>query len=118
MPQSSNRVGTARARIARALLPAALLAAGVVSCVAGPDFTPPPAPAIADYTAEPLPNLANADTTLDISLAAPAQLWAPLNSPRLDSTIREALVANRNLYLARSNQHEAQACNVASEAGR
>jgi NodT family efflux transporter outer membrane factor (OMF) lipoprotein len=118
MPQSSNRVGTARARIARALLPAALLAAGVAGCVAGPDFTPPPAPAIADYTAEPLPNLANADTTLDSALAAPAQWWAPLNSPRLDSTIREALVANRSLDAARSTLAEAQAFSDASEAGR
>jgi NodT family efflux transporter outer membrane factor (OMF) lipoprotein len=100
------------------LWPGTLLIAGVAGCVAGPDFAAPPAPAAAAYTADPLPNLAHSDTTLDSALAAPAQWWAPLNSPRLDSTIRAALAANRSLDAARSTLAEAQAFSAASEAGR
>ena len=118
MPRSNNRAGTDRARIAGALLPVALLTAGVAGCVAGPDFAAPPAPATANYTADPLPNLANSDTTIDSALAEPQQWWAPLNSPRLDTTIRQALAANRSLDAARSTLAEAQAFSDASEAGR
>jgi NodT family efflux transporter outer membrane factor (OMF) lipoprotein len=114
----NSLAGSHRRRSLRALLPCALLIAGVVGCVAGPDFAAPPAPATADYTAHPLPNLANSDTTLDSALTAPAQWWEPLNSPRLDSTIRAALAANRSLDAARSTLAEAQAFSAASEAGR
>jgi NodT family efflux transporter outer membrane factor (OMF) lipoprotein len=118
MPPSNSQTGTYRRRIVRVLWPGALLIAGVAGCVAGPDFAAPPAPTAADYTADPLPNLAHSDTTLDSALAAPAQWWAPLNSPRLDSTIRAALAANRSLDAARSTLAEAQAFSAASEAGR
>src|ERR1700687_1832036 len=118
MPRSNNRAGTDRARIAGALLPVALLTAGVAGCVAGPDFAAPPAPATADYTAEPLPNLANSDTAIDSAMAEPQQWWAPLNSQRLDTTIRPALAGNRSLDAARSTLAEAQAFSDASEAGR
>ena len=118
MPPSNSQTGTYRRRIVRVLWPGTLLIAGVAGCVAGPDFAAPPAPTAADYTADPLPNLAHSDTTLDSALAAPAQWWAPLNSPRLDSTIRAALAANRSLDAARSTLAEAQAFSAASEAGR
>ncbi|HEX2790491.1 MAG TPA: efflux transporter outer membrane subunit, partial [Steroidobacteraceae bacterium] len=44
--------------------------------------------------------------------------WAPLNSPRLDSAIRQALAANHSLDAARATLAEAQAVSAASEAGR
>jgi NodT family efflux transporter outer membrane factor (OMF) lipoprotein len=118
MPPSNSHTGTHRRRGRRALLPVCLLAASAAGCVAGPNFVAPSAPASASYTADPLPNLAHSDTTLDSSLAAPEQWWAPLQSPRLDSTIRAALAANRNLEAARSTLAEAQAFSAASEAGR
>ena len=100
------------------VLSGAVLAAGLAGCVAGPDFAAPPAPASARYTADPLPNLAAGDTMLDPALAPPERWWALLDSPRLDSTIREALAANRSLDAARSTLAEAQALSDASTAGR
>jgi NodT family efflux transporter outer membrane factor (OMF) lipoprotein len=113
----ARRRARAPARVA-ALLPLAVLAAGLAACVAGPDFAAPAAPKSARYTADPLPNLAASDTTLDSALAAPAQWWALLESPRLDSTIRDALAANRGLDAARASLAQAQALSDASAAGR
>ncbi|MFI4868814.1 MAG: efflux transporter outer membrane subunit [Steroidobacterales bacterium] len=130
MPRSNDRLAGAIAaahlrsrlrvcvRFAATALSGAVLTAGLAGCVAGPDFAAPPAPKSTSYTASPLPNLAGGDTTLDSALAAPAQWWALLESPRLDSTIREALAANRSLDAARSTLAEAQALSDASTAGR
>src|ERR1700693_5056804 len=97
-PPLNNRA----ARTASTLAPAAVLSANLAACVAGANFVAPVAPTAANYTADPLPNLAGSDSTLDSALAAPAQWWALLNAPRLDATIRQALAANRNLDAARS----------------
>jgi len=85
------------------------LAAALAGCVAGPNFVAPPAPMASSYTA---------DTTIDATLPEPDRWWALLNSPRLDSAIREALAANRSLDGARATLAEAQAVSAASEAGR
>jgi NodT family efflux transporter outer membrane factor (OMF) lipoprotein len=85
------------------------LAAALAGCVAGPNFVAPPAPTASSYTA---------DTTIDATLPEPDRWWALLNSPRLDSAIREALAANRSLDGARATLAEAQAVSAASEAGR
>ena len=85
------------------------LAAALAGCVAGPNFVAPPAPTASSYTA---------DTTIDATLPEPDRWWALLNSPRLDSAIREALAANRSLDGARATLAEAQAVSAASESGR
>src|SRR5450631_1578892 len=109
-PRLNSRVALAAriAHIARAVLPMAALAASLAACVAGPNFVAPAAPAAGRYSADPLPNLAGSDSTPDSALAAPAQWWALLNAPRLDSTIREALAANRSLEAARGALAEAR----------
>jgi NodT family efflux transporter outer membrane factor (OMF) lipoprotein len=95
-----------------------MFSAALSGCVAGPNFVGPPAPTASNYTADALPNLAASGTIPDSALAAPAQWWALLNSPRLDSTIRRALAANRSLDAARSTLAEARSLSDASEAGR
>jgi NodT family efflux transporter outer membrane factor (OMF) lipoprotein len=117
LPRSNSRAAGA-ARIARVGLTAAVLSSSLAACVAGPNFVAPAAPVAASYTADPLPNLAASDSTPDSTLAAPAQWWALLNAPRLDSTIREALAANRSLEAARGALAEARSLSEASEAGR
>ncbi len=87
----------------------AAFTAVLAGCVAGPNFVAPPAPTASSYTV---------DTTIDASLPEPDRWWAPLNSPRLDSAIAQALAANRSLDAARATLAEAQALSSASEAGR
>ncbi len=84
-------------------------AAALAGCVAGPNFVAPPPPTASSYSA---------DTTIDATLPEPDRWWAPLNSPRLDSAIAEALAANRSLDAARATLAEAQELSSASEAGR
>src|ERR1700722_10086108 len=87
----------------------AALTAAFAGCVAGPNFVAPPAPTASSYTA---------DSMIDASLPEPDRWWAPLNSPRLDSAIAQALAANHSLDAARATLAEAQALSSASEAGR
>jgi NodT family efflux transporter outer membrane factor (OMF) lipoprotein len=90
----------------------------LAGCVAGPNFVAPAAPSAASYSADALPNLAAADITPDSALAAPGEWWGLLNSQQLDSTIRQALAANRSLAAARATLAEAQSTSDAAESGR
>jgi NodT family efflux transporter outer membrane factor (OMF) lipoprotein len=101
-----------------ALLSPAIVLAGLSGCIAGPNFVAPPAAAPAAYTADPLPNLAAAHTTLDSGQPAPDDWWALLDAPRLGDAIRQALAANRTLDAARSTLAEAQANSDAAQSGR
>jgi NodT family efflux transporter outer membrane factor (OMF) lipoprotein len=94
------------------------LTAALAGCVAGPNFVAPAAPSAASYTADAPANPGDGATTIDPTLPEPDRWWAPLNSPRLDSTIRQALAANRNLDGARATLAEAEEVSAASEAGR
>ena len=85
----------------------AALTAAFAGCVAGPNFVAPPAPTASSYTA---------DSMIDASLPEPDRWWAPLNSPRLDSAIAQALTANRSLDAARATLAELSACASASVA--
>jgi len=114
MPRSNNAAGAPATRSAVAVTLAALLA----GCVAGPNYVAPAAPTAASYSADALPNLAAGDMLPDVALAAPAQWWTLLDSPRLDSTIRAALAANRNLEAARTTLAQAQSNSAAVESGR
>jgi outer membrane protein TolC len=95
----------------------------LAGCVAGPNFVAPSAPAPSSYTVEALPSpgdgaTTSGATTIDATLPEPDRWWAPLNSPRLDSAIRQALAASHSLEAARATLAEAQAVSDASEAGR
>src|ERR1700676_5198881 len=117
MPRSNNR-GASRARIAGTLLCVTVLCAGISGCVVGPNFLAPPAPTATSYTADALANLGASHTSLDSTQPEPDEWWALLDSPRLDTTIRQALAANRSLDAARSTLAEAQSNSYGAEAGR
>jgi len=112
----------ARSSVPRSLWWGSVLVASVAGCVAGcvagQNFVAPPAPGATHYTADALPDLAASDSTPDSALPPPQQWWSLLNAPQLDSTIRQALAANRTLDAARSTLAEAQAMSGAAEAGR
>jgi NodT family efflux transporter outer membrane factor (OMF) lipoprotein len=92
-------------RIAAPLV-AALLLAG---CAVGPDFAPPPAPAVDGYTPEPL-------TTSTVSAATsggaaqrfvraldlPGQWWTLFHSKALNSLVERALARNSDLQAAQA----------------
>jgi len=108
-PWSSGARACARA------LGSALLTAGLCACVAGPDFVAPADSAPSRYTAAPLPHLDSSEQ----SAPDPSALWwLPLNSARLDATIREALAHNRDLAAARATLEQMQELTAASEWAR
>ena len=82
------------------------VAALTAGCV-GPDFTPPEAPAVKDYTASPLPSatagtegVAGAAQRFQSGADIPAQWWTLFHSPPLNAMIVEAIAANPNIQAA------------------
>ena len=68
------------------------------ACAAGPDFTPPPAPATQSYAME-----ADDPTSAVIALGAPMDAggwWRAFRSPTLDAVMRQALANNQTLAQA------------------
>jgi NodT family efflux transporter outer membrane factor (OMF) lipoprotein len=109
----------------------ALLAAGVsallCSCVAGPNFVAPAPSSPSTYTAAPLPHLDGQQPAAGAVAAGasgtpssePASAWwLPLDCPRLDATIREALAHNRDLASARATLGQMRELTAASEGAR
>lgn len=95
-----------------AIAAALLLTAPVLSGCVGPDFTPPEAPKVEGYTAEPLPEKTNAAAepqSFAPGRDIPAEWWSLFRSPALDSLVRQALKANADLAAAQA------ALKVASE---
>ncbi len=91
----------------RLFLPLAL-ALTAAGCV-GPDFTPPTAPGIATYTADPLPETtAAADVwggqmqRIAAERDIPGQWWSLFHSPAINALIERALVANADLKASRA----------------
>jgi len=93
-----------------------LLTALLGGCMAGPNFKSPPAATPIAFTAAPLPHLAADDAAPAPSDAA--AWWLPLNSQRLDATIRLALDHNRDLAAARATLGQMQELAAASEGAR
>jgi NodT family efflux transporter outer membrane factor (OMF) lipoprotein len=85
----------------------------LTACVAGPNFTPPKAPAADKYTTEQLPNVELASGT-----AAGQDWWTAFHSPKLDETVRTALVDNRQLQVAQATLIQAQEIYGASRGAR
>lgn len=104
-------------------LAAAVLAALLASCAAGPDFRPPAAPQTDVYTATKatMPAVATATDHGDAQrFVAGAGVdrawWHALGSPRLDALIAQALQASPTLAAARATLRQAQE-NRAAQAG-
>ncbi|MEP7245173.1 MAG: efflux transporter outer membrane subunit [Gammaproteobacteria bacterium] len=90
----------------------------LTACAAGPNFSPPKAPATDKYTTEDLSNVPLAQSVAG-SATAPAQdWWTAFQSPKLDATVRTALTGNRNLQLAQANLVQARELYGASRADR
>lgn len=102
----------------RALL-AAVLAAGLAGCVAGPDFVRPAAPGETRYTAgaTPLAGAGGGAQHITPGKAVPARWWRQLGSPALDAVMRRALAANQSLAAARATLAAAQQNVVAARGG-
>ncbi|HEV7716293.1 MAG TPA: TolC family protein, partial [Steroidobacteraceae bacterium] len=91
----------------------------LTACVAGPNFVSPKAPETTRYTTEELPNLDLATKTAAESGAPAAPVWwSAFNSPKLDDTVRTALVGNRNLQVAKASLVQAREIYGASRGAR
>lgn len=84
-------------------------------CVAGPDFQPPAAPAVASYTAEPLPEATVAapgtEGTAQRFLSGdeiPPLWWTLFKSEALDRLIRRALAHNSDYTAAEATLRQAR----------
>ena len=96
-------------------LAAAPIAALLAGCVAGPSFVSPQPDSPASYTAAPLTHQADPVASGGGASIEPSAWWLALDSPQLDTTIREALAHNRDLAAARSTLAQVQALAAASE---
>lgn len=97
-----------RARMRPAL--AAVACASLAGCMVGPDYVPPPAPAVTGYTAEPLhdPRFAVGD---DVG----GRWWTAFGSKDLDTLVDEALAHNPNLEAAQASLDAARENVLAQE---
>ncbi len=100
---------------ARAALIAALAAASLAGCAAGPDFRRPAAPGVASFTTGALPaETAGAPVAggqpqrFAPGQKIPAEWWALFRSEPLDRLIRQALADSPTLAAARAALREAQ----------
>jgi NodT family efflux transporter outer membrane factor (OMF) lipoprotein len=95
----------------------------LVACTVGPDFKPPAPPAVAGYTAKPLPEQTTSAPgqggiaqhfipNQDI----PADWWHLFHSEPLDTLVKQALAANPNLPAAQAALRQAQE-NAAAQRG-
>lgn len=94
---------------------AAVAAALLAGCAAGPDFVRPAAPDVPAYTAAPLPRAtASADAPLGQSQrftqvsTIEARWWRAFGSPRLDALVDQALGASPTLAAAEARMRQAQ----------
>lgn len=94
---------------------AAVAAALLAGCAAGPDFARPAAPDVPAYTAAPLPQAtASADAPLGQSqrftpvTTVEATWWRAFGSPRLDALVDQALRASPTLAAAEARMRQAQ----------
>lgn len=114
----SHDMRTGRLDVRRCAL--AALLAGLAGCAAGPDFRPPAAPAVADYTATPVatrtgsaPARLGEAQRLVIGMPVAAQWWRNLKSPKLDELVEAAVTASPSLAAARATLRQAQELHAA-----
>lgn len=75
----------------------------MISCTVGPDFTPPPAPMVTEYTATPL-----ATEYFKIHQDIPARWWEVFHSEPLSAMIAEGLANSPTLVKAQATLKQAQ----------
>jgi NodT family efflux transporter outer membrane factor (OMF) lipoprotein len=102
--ESWARVGASERRVA-AIVSLSLLAA----CAVGPDFAPPPAPAVSGYTPETklaptaaAPVAGGAAQNFATGRDIPGEWWTVFRSKEIDALIAEALHANPSLQAAQA----------------
>ncbi len=95
-----------------------LLAAGLASCAAGPDFHGPAAPSVSEYVSEPaLPASPGVDAQVFLAGQPPDRAWwHRFGSTDLDALVREALRANPSASAAQAALKVAQE-NAAAQRG-
>ena len=95
-----------RALIARVLL--GMFAIAITGgCAVGPDFVKPTAPAVKNYTAEPLPaqigsTESGQSQTLAVGRDIPGQWWTLFHSAALNQLVEQALKSNFDLAAAQA----------------
>lgn len=95
----------------------------LAGCAAGPDFKPPAAPDVTNYTATPLPTQTISSTGtfgetqhFIQNTATPRTWWQQFNSSKLDTLIQQALAANPTLEAAQAVLRQAEQ-NYEAQAG-
>lgn len=91
------------AKYTTARVAAALAAALLAGCAAGPEFVRPAAPAATRYTAEPL-----AEFEAGASQEVPSRWWTLFGSSELDALVEAALAANPDLQAAEAGLRAAR----------
>jgi len=96
-------------------LHAALLAVALAGCAVGPEYRPPPPPAVASYTAEAppvetvtAPGIGGGTQRFIPGGEIPARWWELFRSEALDRWIREALATSPTLAAAEATLRRAQ----------
>jgi len=94
-----------------------LAAASLCGCAVGPNFKTPPAPRVAGYTAEPLPQQTGADAQQYVSgMEIPGQWWSLFHSQALNELVQQSIRSNPTLQAARATLRQANE-NVAAQKG-
>jgi NodT family efflux transporter outer membrane factor (OMF) lipoprotein len=96
----------------------------LAACTVGPDFKPPPAPAVSGYTPQPLPagtiatGVRGGDPQHFVrGMDIPGQWWTLFHSQPLNRLIEQALRANPDLDAAQAALREAKENLAAGEGG-
>ncbi|WP_293367266.1 efflux transporter outer membrane subunit [Phenylobacterium sp.] len=80
----------------------------LAGCAAGPNYQPPPAPKVSEFTAPALRETgqaadpAGAAQTFDAGKTLPAEWWRLFASPQIDALVKEAIANNPDLRAAQS----------------
>lgn len=94
----------------------------LAGCAVGPDYTPPPAPAMPRLTNAPLPTETVAAATmggtaqhLSAGQDVPGEWWTLFHSPEITALVRQALATNPSLLAAQASLAQAKQAARAGE---
>ncbi len=101
-----------------------LVAAVLSGCTVGPNFEPPTAPTVSNYTRSPLASIAATPSVSDgrgqslaVGADVPAKWWTLFQAPALDTLEEQALKANPDLAAARASLTAAHELYLAQKGG-
>jgi NodT family efflux transporter outer membrane factor (OMF) lipoprotein len=89
------------------------------ACAVGPDFQPPPPPAVASFDVAPLPPAERAAEPGPALVAAsdlPVRWWELFQYPELETTLRQVVAGNNTLVAARQTLAQAQQAVISARA--